>query len=86
MVRQYSQLLQMGELLQTTGEREAAALLKLNPWVLSNRIRPLLRGYTGSALQEALQACVQADMDYKSGLIDPKLAVEKLIVTYSAAR
>ncbi len=83
MIRQYNQLLQAKELLSGTGERETAQLLHLNPWILSNKIRPVLRGYSTEELTGALGSCVQADTDYKMGKIDAQLAVEKLIVICS---
>ena len=84
MTRQFNQLLQAGELLQSHSESETASMLKINPYVLSKRIRPTLRGYSRASLVQALQDCVQVNMDYRSGKIDPKVAVEKLIVTYSS--
>ena len=83
MLRQYRQLLQVQELLVRMGEKEAAAELKINPWVLSNKLRPLLRGYPPGLLEKYVEACMQADFDYKNGKISPELAVEKLIVLCS---
>lgn len=84
MIRQYTQLLEAGELLQKMGDREAAAVMKANPWVFTNKIRPALRGHTAYSLERALEACVQADYQYKQGKISADLAVEELIVVYSA--
>ena len=86
MIRQYTQLLQAGELLQTMSDREAAAALKVSPWVMSNKLRPALRGHTQRGLENALAACVKSDYDYKCGRISPELAVEELIVVLSGRR
>ena len=85
LIRQYTQLLEAGELLQTMGDKEAAGLIKVNPWVFSNRLRPALRGTNRVRLENALEACVRADEEYKNGRISPELAVEELIVSLSAA-
>ncbi len=82
MTRQYNQLLQILELF-SMGDRELAAELGLNPWALGNKLRPLAKGYTVERLEQSLEACMQADFDYKNGKITPELAVEKLIVLCS---
>ncbi len=82
MTRQYNQLLQILEL-SSMGDRELAAELGLNLWALGNKLRPLVKGYTLERLEQSLEACMQADVDYKSGKITPELAVEKLIVLCS---
>lgn len=85
MIRQFNQLLQVGELrAKGKDSTEIAAALKLNPWVLDQKIIPLVRGKSGWRLQKALQDCVQASMDYRSGRISAQLAVEKLLIRYSA--
>ena len=58
MLRQYRQLLQVQELLGKMGEKEAAAELKINPWVLSNKLKPLLRGYPVGVLERYVEACM----------------------------
>lgn len=83
MTRQYGQLLQAKELLQSHPDREAAQLMGLNPWVFSNRIRPMLRYYQGESLVQALDSCMQAGMDFRSGRADPQIAVERLIAANS---
>lgn len=86
MIRNYNQLLQIGELsARGVPDREIASMLHLNPWVLSNKIRPSLKGQSASALITALNACLQRDMDYKSGRVGDQLAVEQLIITCSTA-
>ena len=83
MTRQYNQLLQIIEMPSSMGDREVAAELKLNPWALTNKLRPLLKGYDARRLEDALEACMQADFAYKNGKITPELATEKLIVQCS---
>lgn len=81
MIRNFNQLLQVGELsgkgVQT---REIAGMLHLNPWIVSSKIVPMLKGHTAAKLVEALDACLQMDLDYKSGRIDPRIAIEELII------
>lgn len=81
MIRNYNQLLQVGELTaRGVPEQEIAANLHMNPWVLHSKIRPALKGQSAKALIAALDACLQLDQDYKSGRIDPQLGVEQLII------
>lgn len=85
MFREFNQLLQAMELAEKKVETgEAAKLLGLKYGVLQYKIMPLVRGKSSAKLQAALQACVQANMDYRSGKISAQLAVEKLIIRYSA--
>ena len=58
-----------------------AAYLKVPPFVVSNKFRPCLRLFTRAQLTGALDACVQADLDYRSGKIDAARAVEILILS-----
>jgi DNA polymerase III delta subunit len=44
----------------------------------------MLKGYTDAELVQDLRALVQVDADYKSGRIDARIAVEKLIVQFTA--
>lgn len=81
LIRNLNQLLQVGELAaQGTPDQEIASVLRLNPWVLRNKIRPTLNGQSSRALIAALDACLQMDQDYKSGRVSPQLAVEQLII------
>lgn len=85
MIRNYNQMLQVGELAAGgTSDQEIAGMLHLNAWVLRNKIRPALRGYSRAELIAALDACLQKDMDYKSGRINDQLAVEQLIIERGA--
>ncbi len=84
MTRQFNQLLQIGELSRSHSDAEIAQMMGMNPYILSKRLKPTLRGYTAAGLIRALDDCLQADTDYKSGKIDPKLAVEQLIVRYAS--
>ena len=80
MTRQYNQLLQIGELSGKMQDSEIASALKINPWALSSRLKPLLKGYTVSMLERLLELCMEADYEYKNGKITPELAVERLII------
>ena len=82
MIRQINQLLQVRELSAAFGPAEAAARMKLKPFVVSKLTDNASR-YKEGTLKRALEMCLKADIDYKSGKIDAKLAVETLIVTLS---
>ena len=79
--RQFRQLLMVGEMSADTPDKEIAAYLKVPPFVVSNKFRPCLRLFTRAQLTGALDACVQADLDYRSGKIDAARAVEILILS-----
>ena len=84
MIRQYNQMLQAGALLQNNPEAQAAAQLGVAPFILRNRIRPLLRNYSEESLINALDRCLQVNMDYRSGRTDAGAAVEQLIIINTA--
>ena len=79
--RQFRQLLMVGEMSADTPDKEIAAYLKVPPFVVSNKFRPCLRLFTRAQLTGALDACVQADLDYRSGKIAAARAVEILILS-----
>lgn len=82
MIRNYNQLLQIGELsARNVSDQEIASMLHLNPWALRSKIKPSLKGQTAKALIASLDACLQSDMDYKAGRVSDQLAVEQLIIT-----
>ena len=83
--RQYNQLLQVGEMAaRGYPDGQIAAAVKLPPFVVSKKYRPLLSGYTSASLQRSLARCVQADADYKSGKIAANIAAELVIVEGAA--
>ncbi len=79
--RQFRQLILVQEMSADTPDKEIAAYLKVPPFVVSGKFRPCLRLFTKQQLLDALDACVQADLDYKSGKIDAARAVEILILS-----
>ncbi len=81
MLRQFNQLLQVQELSGKMGDREIASAVGLPPFVITKRYRPALRNYSGNELLEALEACMRAEQDYKSGKMDARIAVEMVIVS-----
>ncbi len=83
MMRQYNQLLQICELSGKMRDDEMAKTLKLNPWALTNRLKPLAARYSAAQLERLLERCMDADYGYKSGKITPQLAAERLIVQCS---
>jgi DNA polymerase III delta subunit len=54
------------------------------PFVISKKYRPALKMYTSEELLEALEECVAADHESKSGKIDAGIAAEMIIVKHSA--
>lgn len=85
MIRNYNQLLQVGELdARGMSADEIASAVHANPWALRKRILPEARQYSAQEMREALQDCIQMDQDYKSGRIGDQLGVETLIVRRSA--
>lgn len=84
LLRQFNQLLQLFEMQGKTSAKEMAERLHLNYFVLTKKVMPMLKGYTDAELVQDLRALVQADADYKSGRIDARIAVEKLIVQFTA--
>ena len=85
MRRQFRQLLQVRELTGKMPDAEIARAIGVPPFVVSKRYRPALRLYQREVLTEALEDCVKADYDSKSGRIDAGLAVEMIIIRYSAS-
>lgn len=85
MIRNFNQLLQVGELAaRRMPAQEIASTVGMSPWILRNKIMPALAGQTTDRLVAALDLCLQKDMDYKSGRIDARIAVEELIICCSA--
>ena len=86
MISQYNLILQVGELnARGSTLEEIAAKVGRPEWAV-RRVMRILGRYNAAVLIHALQDWVQVNMDYKSGRIDPQLAVEKLIVRYSATK
>lgn len=85
MIRNYNQLLEVGELAgQGMSAEEIASTIHANPWAVRKRILPEARSCTPAELRAALQDCIQTDQDYKAGRIGDQLGVETLIVRRSA--
>lgn len=82
MIRQYTQLLHITDLKDRgAGVDEIAARLHFkSPYIIKAKLLPLANRYSEKDLEKALQLCVGTDMDYKSGKIGDKLAVERLII------
>lgn len=85
LTRQYNELLCVQEMAgRGLPPRDIAAALKLNPWVVSNRLLPVARQSGNERLRRSLELCARTDMRYKSGKISDRTAVETLIVTCAA--
>lgn len=79
--REYSRLLQVRELMEAkAGEAEIAKSVGLSPWIVRKNYLPAVRSMDAARLSRSLQLCLQADQDYKSGLVDAGIAAEMAIV------
>jgi DNA polymerase-3 subunit delta len=79
--REYSRLLQVKELQEERkSEAEIAAKIGLSPWIVKKNYLPVTRSQDAGRLARALQLCLQADQDYKSGRIDAGVAAEMTII------
>lgn len=82
--RQFNLLLQVREM-KMKGYDEATIAQKtgLNPYFLKKKYLPQASRFKLEQLQKALQACVQADEDVKTGRVTDLLSVELIIVSLS---
>jgi DNA polymerase-3 subunit delta len=81
--RQFNQLLQVRQLSdQGMASGEIAKKLSLNPYI-AGKIRTQSRSFTPEFLQEAVDACVEAESAVKTGNLNDQLAVETLICQLS---
>ena len=79
--REYSRLLQVKELQDMRmSEGEIAGRVGLSPWIVKKNYLPVTRTMDRRRLERSLQQCLQADQDYKSGLVDAGIAAEMAIV------
>ena len=79
--REYSRLLQIKEMQEKRlPEGEIAQKAGLSPWIIRKNYLPVTRSMDMRTLAGSLQQCLQADQDYKSGLITDRVAVEMTIV------
>ena len=84
MQRQFNTLLQVRELMdKRMGEAEIASKTGMSPYFIRKRYMPTASRYGRQVLTAALEDCIQADQDYKSGLITDRIAVEMVIVRQS---
>ena len=84
MRRQFHQLLQVQELTGRMSDAEIAGEVGVPAFVVTKRYRPALSMYQRGTLEDALEDCVRADYESKSGRIDAGVAVEMIIIKYSA--
>lgn len=84
MRRQFDQLVKIRELSGKMPDSEIAKLVGVPSFVISKKYRPALKMYTTEELLEALEECVAADYESKSGRIDAGIATEMIIVKHSA--
>ena len=82
--RQFNLLLQVREM-KMKGYDEATIAQKtgLNPYFLKKKYLPQSSRFKLEQLQKAVQACVKADEDVKTGRVTDLLSVELIIVSLS---
>lgn len=82
-IRQYRLLLNI-KLLQEKGFSavDISHELKLKQFVVNNLYK-ISRNYTSSQIEERLNQCLEADIAIKNGKMNPRYALESLIVTFS---
>ncbi len=79
--REFSRLVQVKELQEAgVSEAEIARSAGLSPWIIRKNYLPITRSLDARRLTRSLQQCLQADQDYKSGLMDAGVAVEMTII------
>ena len=79
--REFSRLVQIKELQEAKEpEAEIAKSVGLSPWIVRKNYLPITRSLDSGRLGRSLQLCLQADQDYKSGLVDAGVAVEMTII------
>ena len=83
MRRQFDQLVKIRELSGTMPDGEIASKVGVPAFVISKKYKPALRMYSSGELIEALDECITADQESKSGRIDAGIAVEMIIVRHS---
>ena len=83
MRRQFEQLIKIRELSGRLPDSEIAKQVGLPPFVITKKYKPALRMYTSEELLEALEECIEADHDSKSGKIEAGIATEMIIVRHS---
>lgn len=79
--REFSRLVQVKELQDAReSEAEIAKRVGLSPWIIKKNYLPITRTLDAGRLTRSLQYCLQADQDYKSGLMDAGVAVEMAVI------
>lgn len=82
--RQYNILLQIKALrLNGASSKQMAASVKISPYFVDKYVG-IANKYSYEQLKEALTMCADYDRDFKSGIINSTMAVELLIVSFSA--
>ena len=79
--REFSRLVQIKELQEAKeAESEIARRVGLSPWIVKKNYLPITKSLDSRRLMRSLQQCLQADQDYKSGLMDAGVAVEMTLL------
>ena len=84
--RQFTQLYAVkGMKADGAGNQEIAARLGIRPYFIGKYVSGAAH-YSGHELRQAIDDCVKAEKDIKSGICEDKYAVELIIVKYSTGR
>lgn len=84
--REYARLSQVKELQDARlSEGEIGKRVGLSPWIVKKNYLPVARNIDSGRLAASLEECLQADQDYKSGLIGAGTAVEMTILRLCGA-
>ena len=62
------------------GDKEMASAAKIPPFAVKKNLAQAAK-FTDDQIQDAIETCVQADADVKSGRLTDRMAVELVITT-----
>ena len=83
MRRQFAQLIKIRELSGKVPDSEIARQVGVPPFVITKKYKPALRMYRAEELLDALDACIAADYESKSGSVSAGIAAEMVIIRLS---
>ena len=86
MRRQFDQLVKIRELSGRMPDSEIAKKAGVPAFVITKKYKPALKMYRSEELLDALEACIAADHESKSGLVDAGIAAEMVIVRLSGRK
>ena len=78
--RQFRQLMAIREMNPEMADSELASYLGINPYIFRKKLKSLAAKRPAEEWRRALDLCLEADSDYKSGRIDDRTAVETVLI------